>query len=72
MSKTNSMHDVMIAAAKDIAKSTPHPGNWAGWVIYLLEALDEESLQIKKPADFELTLAGLQDAIGTRLSSGRW
>lgn len=72
MEKKDGLNEIIVSVAKDLVKSTSDPGNWAGWVIYLLEALDEESRTNKKSSDFELTLAGLQDAISTRLKTGVW
>ena len=40
----------------------------AGWVVYLLEALDEHA----QAADFEDVLRGVQESITTRLGEGTW
>ena len=41
---------------------------WAGWVGYLLEALDEHA----QAADFEDVLRGVQESTTTRLEAGLW
>ena len=42
---------------------------WAGWIVYLLEALDAAS---KDMPQFEDWLGGVRDAVITRLSGGTW
>jgi len=56
----------MDRAASAIA--TLPPDQWAGWVIYLLETLDDRAGE----DEFRAVLEGLRGDITTRLEEGRW
>ena len=42
--------------------------SWAGWVVYLLEVLQDKT----DPDEYRAMLLTLQDAIRTRLDDGKW
>jgi hypothetical protein len=72
MNEMDELRDLMAETARGMAKMQAAPGNWAGWIIYLLEALDDTARQNELVNEFEFTLAGLEDALSTRLTTGRW
>ena len=65
MSDLNAVLEAMETAAQ--AVRTLPPEQWAGWVTWLLEALDDEG----DPA-FRACLESVRDAITTRLERGGW
>ena len=72
MNEMEELRDLMAETARGMAKMQAAPGNWAGWIIYLLQSLDDTARQNDLESEFEFTLAGLEDALSTRLESGRW
>jgi hypothetical protein len=50
--------------ARDIASIEPNPVDWAGWVIYLLEGLEEEAQKRGIRSDYEEMLKSLKKHIG--------
>ena len=63
------LHEIQAAMeqAADLLATRPAE-TWAGWVTYLLEALDD-----KTDADtFAAVLGDVQADIATRLEGGRW
>lgn len=64
---SQAMQAAMIEAAGRLILIDP--GKWAGWLIYLLEVLDNNV-----PADhnYSEVLAAVADAIDGRLESGSW
>ena len=58
--------------ASEIADLEPEPNDWAGWITYLLEALQVEAEKDSKPAAFENMLPILRDSLDTRIDGGRW
>ena len=72
MNQMEELRDLMSDTARGMAKMQVAPGNWAGWIIYLLEALDDTAKQNKLEDEFEFSLAGLEDALHTRLGTRHW
>jgi hypothetical protein len=72
MNELEELRDLMAETARGMAQMQVAPGNWAGWIIYLLEALDDTAIQKNLENEFEFTLAGLEDALSTRLKTGHW
>jgi hypothetical protein len=72
MDRINELQLLMEETAQGLSRTPKLQGNWAGWIIYLLQAMDEAANTSGAKNDFEFTLAGLQDAINTRLREGRW
>jgi len=72
MNRINELQLLMEETALGLSRTPKLQGNWAGWIIYLLQAMDEAAITSGSKNDFEFTLAGLQDAITTRLREGRW
>ena len=58
--------------ARDTALIEPEPGDWAGWITYLLEALQEKAQKDCKSGDFETMLKALRDDLEIRITGGRW
>ena len=50
------------------AVATLPPGKWGGWVVYLLEALQDNAGE----GDYSAMLAGVAGDIDGRLEVGRW
>jgi hypothetical protein len=72
MDRVEELQKLMAETAKGLSVMQQNQGNWAGWIIYLLEAMDDTASNANLQADYEFTLAGLQDAISTRLRSSSW
>jgi hypothetical protein len=72
MDRVDELQKLMEETAKGLSVMQQNQGNWAGWIIYLLEALDDTALNLNSKTDYEFTLAGLQDAISTRLRESSW
>ena len=72
MNRLEELRDLMGDTALGMASMQTAPGNWAGWIIYLLQVLDDTAQQKELEPEFEFCLAGLLDAVHTRLESGRW
>ena len=64
--------DALTQTASEIADLEPEPNDWAGWITYLLEALQVEAEKDSKPAAFETMLPTLRDALITRIEGGKW
>ena len=64
--------EALTQTASEIADLEPEPNDWAGWITYLLEALQVEAEKDSKPAAFETMLPTLRDALKTRIEGGRW
>jgi len=72
MDRVDELQKLMEETAKGLSVMQMNKGNWAGWIVYLLQVLDETAGNSNLQADFEFTLAGLQDSISTRLREGNW
>ena len=72
MDHVDELQKLMEETAVGLFEMQRNRGNWAGWIIYLLEAMDQTAKDADLRADFEMTLAGLQDAISTRLTTDKW
>ena len=72
MDRVDELQKMMEDTAKGLSVMQRNKGNWAGWIVYLLQELDETAGSINQKADYEFTLAGLQDAISTRLRDNNW
>lgn len=72
MDRVDELQKIMQDTATGLSTTKERQGNWAGWIIYLLEAMDESATGMNFKNDFEFTLAGLQDAITRRLKEGHW
>ena len=57
---------------RDIALIEPNPVDWAGWVMYLIDQLEEESKRRIRRVDFNSMLDALvnelQDRMNTKMS----
>ena len=62
----------LTQAASEIADLEPDPNDWAGWITYILEALQVEAEKDRRPAAFETMLPSLRDAIIYRIDGGKW
>lgn len=72
MDRVDELQKLMEETAKGLSVMQRNKGNWAGWIVYLLQELDETAVNGNLQADYEFTLAGLQDTISTRLREGKW
>jgi hypothetical protein len=71
----NPLVDLMEAlgqAAGEIADLEPDPESWAGWITYLLDALQVQAEKDSKPAAFEAMLQILKSDLETRIEGGKW
>jgi hypothetical protein len=50
------LQDAFDEMARDIALIEPNPQDWAGWVIYFLDQLKEESKRRRRGFDFNSIL----------------
>ena len=72
MDRVEELQKLMMETGRGLVDMPRNRGNWAGWIIYLLEAMDESASNKGLRVDYEVTLAGLQDAISTRLREEKW
>jgi hypothetical protein len=72
MDRVTELQKLMEETAKGLSGMQKNQGNWAGWIIYILEAMDDVPGSAGAKNDYEFTLAGLQDSISTRLREGHW
>ncbi len=66
------LQDALGDMARDIALIEPDPQHWAGWVIYFIDRLAEESQKRRREFDFnsirEELVNELQDRMSTKMS----
>ena len=74
MSDLNEIRQLLDDTAKDLAQALPEPGEWSGWIVYLLEVLEVAAMDIDPdhPEAFEMSISGIAAEIGGRLQEGRW
>ena len=73
--RSTPLNDLMEAVndmANEIADVEPEPGDWAGWIAYLLEALQEQVEKDRKGGNFETMLQALRDDLEIRITGGKW
>ena len=73
--KANPLVDLMTLltnAANEIADLEPDSKDWAGWIAYLLEALQVEAVKDRKEPGFESMLQILKTSLESRIESGKW
>ena len=64
--------DALEELARDIALIEPDPEDWAGWITYLLEALQEQAERDFKRTKYETMLETLRDDLTVRMDGGKW
>jgi hypothetical protein len=74
MSDEDELKDWLDRTAKEIADKYPNSRTWLGWMVYLLNALeqqarDEDSMNTSA---FREMLEALQDSLRNRLRTGGW
>lgn len=74
MSEEDELKDWLDRTAKEIANKYPNSRTWLSWVLYLLNALeqqarDEDSMNTRA---FREMLEALQDSLRNRLRTGGW
>ena len=62
------IHDI----AKNISEVEEYPENWAPWVIYLIEELEQLATAPRRKAAFEKMLKKMAHTIASRSSLGSW
>ncbi|HOU12678.1 MAG TPA: hypothetical protein PKZ84_06145 [Anaerolineae bacterium] len=65
---------VVQSAVHTAATALVHlpPEEWAGWVVYLCETLEEATTSPESGFDVELVLQEVVDRIQERLARGNW
>jgi hypothetical protein len=74
MSDEDELKDWLDRTAKEIADKYPNSRTWLSWMVYLLNALeqqarDEDSMNTNA---FREMLEALQDSLRNRLRTGGW
>ena len=74
MSDEDELKDWLDRTAKEIAENYPNSRTWLSWIIYLLNAMeqqarDEDSANANA---FREMLEALQDTLRNRLRTGGW
>jgi hypothetical protein len=64
--------DAIKQMGSEIADIEPEPGDWAGWITYLLEVLQAEAQNDRKGAAYESMLLDLRESLNTRIDGGKW
>lgn len=64
--------EVIEDTANEIADAESSPEDWASWITYLLESLQEQAEKDIKSTDYETMLVTLRDDLTIRIDGGRW
>jgi hypothetical protein len=74
MSEEDELKDWLDRTAKEIAERNPNSRTWHGWVLYLLNALEQQAQDgdPRNPGGFRDMLEALQDSLRNRLRTGGW
>ena len=64
--------DAIKQMGSEIADVEPEPGDWAGWITYLLEVLQVEAQKDRKDAAYESMLLELRETLETQIKGGKW
>jgi len=74
MSKEDSVRDLLNTTADEIHSHDNNPRAWQSWMIYLLERLEQKSVDENPShqASFREMLSALDDVIRNRLRTGGW
>ncbi len=64
------VQSAMHTAATALAQLPPE--EWAGWIAYLCEMLEEQSHCVEKPCDIEAVLTRVQTLLQERIERGSW
>ncbi len=68
----NDLMELLSDTANEIADVEPEPGDWSGWIAYLLESLQEQADKDFKRGEYETMLETLRDDLITRIDRGKW
>jgi hypothetical protein len=66
------LQDALDEMARDIALIEPDPQDWAGWVMYFVDRLEEEAKRRRWGFDFNILLDNLVEKLLDRTSNKRW
>jgi hypothetical protein len=69
MNELQELRELLDDTAQDMAQVLPESSDWARWLTYLLEGLDNLA---NDSQEFEEMLDDLKNTIETRLEAGRW
>jgi hypothetical protein len=74
MSREDEIRDAINQAVEAFTRYDPNPITWQSWLIYLLQRLQEQSLDTNPLHQevYEDMLEMLLDQIRTRLRNGAW
>lgn len=67
--KTTPISVAMYRAAAALLDTVAMP-DWAGWIVYMLEILDNQAA--RQAGDFDAVLESVETAIAIRRADGRW
>jgi len=74
MSKEDNLRESLKTTAQEIAKHDNNPRAWQSWLVFLLEQLEQESVD-ENPSHqdaFREMLSALEDNLRNRLRTGGW
>jgi hypothetical protein len=74
MSKEDNLRESLMKTAQEIATHDNNPRAWQTWLVYLLEQLEQKSVD-ENPSHqgaFREMLSALEDNIRNRLRTGGW
>jgi hypothetical protein len=74
MIKEYDLRAELDSVAKDIADFSSNPNTWSTWILYLLNNLEQQALDVNPSHQeyYEDMLSLLQDLIRNRLRTGGW
>jgi hypothetical protein len=72
MSTDDELRELLDNTARDIARISPNPSTWLGWVVYLLMRLEKESFGARTGSreEYKSMLSALQDSIRNYFRTG--
>ena len=72
MSTDDELRELLDNTAKEMARLSPNPSTWLGWVVYLLTQLEKESYGVSTVTrdEYKSMLSILQDSIRNYFRTG--
>ena len=74
MTELDKMLQLMKDTSRDLAQIVPDPILWDECIIYLLQALELQAMELdtEHPEAIELTFENIRDSLAGRLQEGQW
>ena len=74
MIKEYDLRAELDSVAKDISDFSANPNTWSTWILYLLNNLEQQALDVNPSHQeyYEDMLSLMQDLIRNRLKTGGW